>query len=84
MIAVVTFFQFCHNLVVSDAELLADIVYMSAHLSAYLVFRYAADGGKRLVHTYILDIVQLAEYAELREFCDAGEEDESQIWVASL
>ena len=42
----------------------------------------AADAGVWLVHTHILDVVQLAEDAELRELRDARKKHKTEQWLA--
>ena len=82
MVAVVILLQLCHHLPRRQLVGLSQTGDAVLHVVQQFRFRYAADAGIVILHGDVADIVQFAEDAELREFRDAGEEDEAQIWVA--
>ena len=72
------FFQFQDSLFPIQFEMLGQFVYVIAHLDQQFFLGNTADGCIWLIHTYIPDIIQLAEDAELGELGNAGEEDKAQ------
>ena len=64
--------------------LFSKFVQIVCHLRADFLFADAADGCKRWQHGDVLQIVQLAEDAKLRELGDAREENKMQMGVAVL
>ena len=77
-------FQFSEALVRCDAERGGIILDISRHLRADLILANAAYGGKGGQHGDVLEVVQLAEDTQLREFHDAGDEDKLKVRVAIL
>ena len=49
-----------------------------------LLFREPTDSSVSVIKTVVLDVVQFAEDAELRELRDAGEEDKAQQSLVGL
>ena len=54
-------------------------IYIIRHIRQEFVYRYAAYSGILIVHGDIVYVVQLAEYAQLREFCYACNEYKAQL-----
>ena len=53
-------------------------------MGGHFLFRDATDGGVFRQHADVLDIIQFAEDAELRELSNTGEEDETQVRVTGF
>ena len=81
MIAVVESRQFCQAFLIRHAKGFTQRCHIRFHLSGKLCLADAADGGILVEHADIIEVVELAEDAELRELGNAGDESELQIWV---
>ena len=75
-------FQLLDGLLPAQFQMLGKSIDIIAHLCKHFLLGDTADAGVRLVHTHILDIVQLAEDAQLRKLRDARQEDKSEQWLA--
>ena len=82
VITIIMVFQLLDGFLPTQFQLLGKSVDVIAHLGQHFLLGDTADAGVRLVHTHILDIVQLAEDAQLRELRDARQEDETEQWLA--
>ena len=82
MITVILPFKTLHSTFARGLLGLSKIVKIVCHGSDHLLFGDAAYAGIVWSHGYVLQIVEFAEDAELRELGDAREEDKMQIWVA--
>ena len=84
VVAVILSAQSLNHLFPGISQLLSHIINIARHLRQHLPLGNATDGCIRLIHTDILDIVQLAEDTELRELGNTRQEDEAQVGIASL
>ena len=75
-------FQFLDGFLPAQFLMRGKSVDIIAHLCKHFLLGDTADAGVRLVHAHILDIVQLAEDAELRELRDTRKEHETEQWLA--
>ena len=78
MITVVVVFQRFYCFLTSQLQFVCKTVNICRHLAEQLFFCNSTNSGIFLIHAYIVDVVQLAEDAELREFCDTRQEHEAQ------
>ena len=74
-------FQFLDGFLPTKFLMLGKSVDIIAHLCKHFLLGDAADAGIRFVHAHIFDVIQFAEDAELREFRDARQEDETEHWL---
>ena len=74
-------FQLLDGLLPAQFQMPGKSVDIIAHLGQHFLLGDTADAGVRLVHAHILDIVQLAENAELRELRDASKKHETEQWL---
>ena len=81
MIAVILLYESRNRPFTCRLPCLGEVIYIVGHGCKHLLLRYATYSGIVGAHGYILQVVQLAENAELREFCDAREEHELQIRI---
>ena len=81
MIAVVIILQFCETFLVSHPKIFAQSLNVGSHHGFEFRLAYSADGGILVKHAYIVQVVEFAEDAELRELGNACDEDELQIRV---
>ena len=81
MIAIIMIFQFLDGLLPAQFLMLGKSVDIIAHLGQQFLLGDTADAGVRLIHAHILDIVQLAEDAQLRKLRNARQEDEAKHWL---
>ena len=65
MITVIIIFQAKKSLLSGYPQLPCQQIDIRTHLTAQFLFRDAAKRGISLVHADVLNIVQLAEYAQL-------------------
>ena len=84
MITVVVLTQLFQAFVVCKAKSTTKGLYVGMHHRGEFRKAYAADGGVLVEHADVLQIVQFAEDAELREFGDAGNENKLQVRVELL
>ena len=84
MVAIIFSAQFLNHLFPGISQLLSHIINIARHLRQHLLLRNTTDGSIRIIHTDILDIVQLTKDTELRELGDARQEDEAQVGIAGL
>ena len=84
MVAIVARGKLLKHLLMSIAFRFSHYVDISPKLRGEFFLGYAANVSIFLVHAYIIDIVQLAEDAQLGELGDSREEHEAQILVATL
>ena len=76
--------QFCYGFLTTQPQFPGKLVHVSTHLTKQFIFGDSANAGIRLVHADVLDVVQLAEDAELRELCDSSQENEAEHRFAIL
>ena len=81
VIAVILLLQSLDGFLASYLLSLGKVVDIVGHLRQHLVLGDAAHSSIVGAHGDVLQVVKLAEDAELRELGDAGEEDELEIWV---
>ena len=81
MIAVIKMRQLRQALLVCHAKRFAQSLYIRFHLRGKLCLADTADGRVLVEHADVIEIVEFAEDAELREFGDTRDEDKLQIWV---
>ncbi len=84
MVTIIVIRQFIQTFIVCLVESLSQSFHVGLHRSDQLRLANAANGRIAIEHTDIINIVQFAEDAELREFGDAGDENELQIRVELL
>ena len=84
MVAVVSCLQRLQRLFRRHLFLFGKALHVVRHLLLHLLHADAADGGEIRFQGDVLQVVQLAEYAELGELRDAGEEDEVEVRVGVL
>ena len=84
VIAVVVVLQLLQRLFAAQFQAGSQHIQVLVHLRFHLFLSDATDGGIFGQHTDVLDVVQLAEDAQLRELGDTRQEHEAQIGVASL
>ena len=82
MIAIIMTFQLLDGFFPAEFQFLSQFINIIAHLGQQFLLGDTADAGIRHLHTHILDVVQLAEDAELRELRDACQEHKSEQWLA--
>ena len=81
MISVILLLQSSDGFFASYLPSLGEVIEIVGHLRQHLLLGYAAYSGIVGAHGYVLEVVQLAEDAELRKLRYAGEEDKLQIRV---
>ena len=84
MVAVIIFGEPREHLVVTHALALGQQLHVAPHRGRQLCLADAADGGEPVGHGYVVEVVQLAEDAELRKLRDASDEHELQPRVEHL
>ena len=84
MIAVILLCQCCNGFLAAYLLIIGKIIYIVAHLCQHLFFGNTTDAAEFRVHGYILQVVEFAKDAQLRELGYAREEHKLQIWVAVL
>ena len=82
MIAVILDLQALYGFFACCLESLSKVIDIVGHGSEHLLRGYTAHSSIVGAHGYVLQVVKLAEYAELRELGDAGEENKLEIWIA--
>ena len=78
MITVVVVFQHFDCFLTSQLQFVCKHINVCRHLAEQLFFCNSTNPGIFLIHAYIVDVVQFAEDAELREFCNTRHEHEAQ------
>ena len=84
MIAVVIGLQSSHRLFFCPSVRLAHCLHFGSEIVGYLLSGDTADGCKRLVETDVAEIVEDREEGYLRELRDAGDEDETLVFVVGF
>ena len=84
VITIIMVFEFLDSLLPAQFQMLGKSIDVITHLGQQFLLGDATDAGIRLVHAHILDVVQLAEDAELRKLRDARHKDKSKHRLVSL
>ena len=84
MVTVIIRFQGTQGTLRRNAEVVGQTTDTLTHMLTHLLLRDATEGGVLREHADILDIVQLAEDAQLRELRDTCQEYETQIRIAGF
>lgn len=84
MVTIVVFPQLGDSLLPAQLQFHGQFVYVIAHLRQELLIGDATHASVWLIHAHVLDVVQLAENAQLRELGDACQEHEAQHWLTIL
>ena len=84
MVTVIIRFQGTQGTLRRNAEVVGQTTDILAHLLTHFLLRDATERGVLREHADILDIVQLAEDAQLRELRDTCQEYETQIRIAGF
>ncbi len=84
MIAVIESCQLCQAFLIRHTQVFSQCLYIRFHLSGKFLLADTADSRILVEHTDVIEVIEFAEDAELRELGDTRDEGELQIWVEHL
>ena len=84
MIAIVKVGKLSHHLIERNAVGFSKQFYIRLHLRKQFRLTYSADGRVMVVHAYVVEVVKLAEDAQLREFGYARDKHKLKVRVERL
>ena len=84
MIAVIVFGQCIYRFFKRQIVYLTKMLYFRDKDLAQLLFRNATHSRIVIIHADILQLIQITEYADLREFRDSRKEGETQVTVGTF
>ena len=84
MITVVESCQLCQTFLIRHTQVFSQCLYIRFHLSGKFLLADTADSRILVEHTDVIEVIQFAEDAELRELGDTRDEGKLQVWIEHL